>query len=58
MTPSASEARKPEGGVQPCRDGEACGLKADIMGQVLERENLLKAWKRVRANHRAPSRVG
>ena len=33
-------------------------MKADLMGQALERENLLKAWKRVRANHGAPSRTG
>ena len=45
---------KPNGGADDCLDRGHSGLDADLMRQVLARENLQRAWEQVRANHGAP----
>jgi RNA-directed DNA polymerase len=51
---AAAEAKKPKGGADDCLTMEAPASKADLMAQVLTRENLQRAWEQVRANHGAP----
>jgi RNA-directed DNA polymerase len=51
---TAAKARKPNGGADCCLAIGPSGLKADLMRQVLTRENLQRAWEQVRANHGAP----
>jgi len=51
---TAAKARKPDGGAEDCLDRGRSGVEADLMRQVLARENLQRAWEQVRANHGAP----
>jgi RNA-directed DNA polymerase len=51
---TAAKAMKPNGGADDCLDRGHAGLEADLMRQVLTRENLQRAWEQVRANHGAP----
>ena len=45
---------KPNGGADDCLGKGRSGLEADLMQQVLARENLRRAWEQVRANRGAP----
>ena len=51
---TAAKATKPNGGADACLDADPSSLNASLMAQVLARENLLRAWKQVKANHGAP----
>ena len=55
---TAAKAMKPNGGADDCLDRGHSGLEADLMRQVLTRENLQRAWEQVRANHGAPGSDG
>lgn len=45
---------KPNGGADDCLAAEPSALNANLMAQVLARENLQRAWRQVKANHGAP----
>jgi RNA-directed DNA polymerase len=45
---------KPNGGANDCLATEKSALNANLMEQVLEWENLQRAWRQVKANHGAP----
>ena len=45
---------KPNGGADDCMAAGPSALDETLMAQVLARENLLRAWRQVRANHGAP----
>jgi len=51
---TAAEAMKPNGGANDCLGKGHSGLEVDLMRQALTRENLLRAWEQVQANHGAP----
>ncbi len=51
---TADAVKKPKGGASGCLDREKPASKADLMAQVLTRENLQRAWEQVRANRGAP----
>jgi RNA-directed DNA polymerase len=50
---TAAEAKKPKGGANDCLAADPSALNAALMGQVLSRKNLQRAWEQVRANHGA-----
>ena len=47
---TAAKATKPN----DCLAADQSALNVNLMGQVLARENLQRAWRQVRANHGAP----
>ena len=51
---SLGEAMSPNGGVDSRRVIEERPLDPVSMQYVVSRENMLQAWKQVRANHGAP----
>ena len=50
---TAAKATKPNGRANDCLAADPSSLNASLMAQVLARENLLRAWKQVKANHGA-----
>jgi len=53
-TMTAAKAMKPNGGADVCLATEWSTPNTTLMQQALTRENLQRAWERVRANHGAP----
>ena len=51
---SSEATMNPPGGVDPRHVMERCSLDSVTVAQVLERDNLQKAWKQVKANKGAP----
>ena len=50
----SKRARNPTGGATPGREVTKPALDLELMERVVERENMRRAWKRVKANRGAP----
>lgn len=51
---TATKATKPNGRADACLAMDLSALNATLMKQVLDPENLQRAWRQVKANHGAP----
>ena len=56
--PNSEPTLNPTGGVRSRRADMPPALSGSLMNRVVSRENMLRAWKRVKSNHGAPGMDG